>query len=113
VRIEGEILSDTVAGFPAAPGLWHLIPDYREGFLRIDRAAYPQVFMQDVDLVQGRALAVTQKPLAAAIFGAKAGKPAQKITRICSRTVCAHDHRQNEGCRAANERGTPSCPGKL
>jgi pimeloyl-ACP methyl ester carboxylesterase len=73
---EGETLPDTIAGFHAAPGLSHLIPDYREGFLRIDPAAYPQVFMQDVDLVQARALAVTQKPLAAAIFGTKAGKPA-------------------------------------
>ena len=73
---EGESLGDAVAGFPAAPGNEHVIPDYRPGFLRVDPAAYPQVFMQDVDKVEARALAVTQKPLAEAIFGMKAGKPA-------------------------------------
>jgi pimeloyl-ACP methyl ester carboxylesterase len=77
---EGETLAATVAGFPAAPGLSYLIPDYREGFLRLDPAAYPQVFMQDVDSVQARALAVTQKPLAAAIFSTKAGQPAWRTT---------------------------------
>jgi pimeloyl-ACP methyl ester carboxylesterase len=72
----GESLSDAVAGFPAAPGNAHVIPDYRHGFLRVDPAAYPQIFMQDVDPVEARALAVTQKPVAAATFGAKSGTPA-------------------------------------
>ena len=72
----GETIRDAVAGFPAAPGNAYAIPDYRPGFLRIDPEAFPQVFMQDVDPVEARALAATQKPLAAAIFGEKAGEPA-------------------------------------
>ena len=59
---EGETLPEAVAGFPAAPGNAHTIPDYRQGFLRVDPAAYPQVFMQDVNPVEARALAVTQRP---------------------------------------------------
>ena len=65
---QGESLPEAVAGFPAAPGNAHYIPDYREGFLRVDPAAYPQVFMQDVDPAEARALA--------AAFGAKSGPPA-------------------------------------
>jgi pimeloyl-ACP methyl ester carboxylesterase len=71
----GESLSDAVADFPAAPGLGHLVPDYRKDFLRLDPAAYPQFFMQDVNPVEARALAVTQRPLAAAGFTVKAGTP--------------------------------------
>jgi pimeloyl-ACP methyl ester carboxylesterase len=73
---EGESVPEAVSGFPAAPGAAYYIPDYRPGFLRVDPAAYPQVFMQDVHLVEARALAATQKPAAAAAFGAKAGPPA-------------------------------------
>jgi pimeloyl-ACP methyl ester carboxylesterase len=73
---EGETLPEAVASFPAAPGNAHIVPDYREGFLRVDPAAYPHVFMQDVPPPEAKALAVTQRPLAAAAFGVKAGKPA-------------------------------------
>jgi len=73
---EGETLPEAVAGFPAAPGNAHTVPDYRQGFLRVDPAAYPHVFMQDVTPVEARALAVTQRPLAASAFGVKAGKQA-------------------------------------
>ena len=76
---EGESLPEAVAGFPAAPGAAQYIPDYRTGFLRVDPAAYPQVFMQDVDPAEARALAVTQKPAAAAAFGAKSGRPAWRV----------------------------------
>jgi pimeloyl-ACP methyl ester carboxylesterase len=72
----GEAVPDAVADFPAAPGNAHYIPDYRTGFLRVDPAAYPQVFMQDVHPAEARALAATQKPVAAAAFGAKSGVPA-------------------------------------
>jgi pimeloyl-ACP methyl ester carboxylesterase len=73
---EGETLPEAVAGFPAAPGNAHIVPDYRAGFLRVDPAAYPHVFMQDVYPAEARALAVTQRPLAAAAFGVKVGPPA-------------------------------------
>jgi pimeloyl-ACP methyl ester carboxylesterase len=72
----GEAAPDAVAGFPAAPGEAHYTPDYRAGFLRIDPAAYPQVFMQDVHPAEASALAATQKPAAAAAFSAKSGAPA-------------------------------------
>jgi pimeloyl-ACP methyl ester carboxylesterase len=72
----GETLTDFVAGFPAPPGQAHQIPDYRPGFLRLDPAAFPEFFMQDVDPVEARALAAVQKPVAAASFGAKPGTPA-------------------------------------
>jgi pimeloyl-ACP methyl ester carboxylesterase len=73
---EGETLPEAVAGFPAAPGNAHLVPDYRKDFLRVDPAAYPQFFMQDVHPVEARALAVTQRALSASAFGVKAGTPA-------------------------------------
>jgi len=73
---QGQAVPDAVAGFPAAPGNAHYIPDYRKGFLRVDPAAYPGVFMQDVNPMEARALAATQKPAAAAAFGAKSGPPA-------------------------------------
>ena len=56
---EGETLPETGAGFPAPPGNAHIVPDYRQGFLRVDPAAYPQYFMQDVHPAEARALAVT------------------------------------------------------
>lgn len=73
---EGESAVDAVTGFPHAPDSSHIIPDYREGFLRIDPTAYPQFFMQDTNPVEARALAVTQKPLAATALGAMLGPPA-------------------------------------
>jgi pimeloyl-ACP methyl ester carboxylesterase len=72
----GEAVPDAVAGFPSAPGNAHVIPDYRTGFVRVDPAAYPQVFMQDVHPAEARALAATQKPAAEAAFGTKSGTPA-------------------------------------
>jgi len=73
---EGESVVTSVADFPAAPGNGRLIPDDRAGFLRIDPAAYPRVFMQDVDPAEARARAVTQKPAAAVTFRAPLGRAA-------------------------------------
>jgi pimeloyl-ACP methyl ester carboxylesterase len=73
---QGETILTTGKAFPPAPGLAHLVPDYRKGFLRLDPAAYVTYFMPDVAPAEARALAVTQQPLAAAIVGAKMGTPA-------------------------------------
>ena len=73
---EGESVFDAVAGFPNPPGIAHLIPDYRQGFVRVDPAGYPQFFMQDVTPVEARALTVTQKAAAEAAFSTKLGQPA-------------------------------------
>lgn len=72
----GESVVASVADFPQAPGIGRLIPDYRPGFLRLDPTSYPQVFMQDVDPSEARALAATQKPVATAAWGAASGPPA-------------------------------------
>ena len=72
-------MTEFVAGFPAAPGSAHYIPDYRTGFLRLDPAAFPHFFMQDVDPVEARALAAVQKPVATASFSEKPGTPAWRM----------------------------------
>ena len=72
----GETLTGFADDFPAPPGQAHQIPDYREGFLRLDPAAFPEFFMQDVDPVEARVLAAAQKPVAVASFSAKLGTPA-------------------------------------
>jgi pimeloyl-ACP methyl ester carboxylesterase len=74
----GESLNDAVAGFPAAPGLAHLVPDYRKDFLRIDPAAYPQFFMQDVNPTEARIFAATQGAIAVSALTVKSGQPAWK-----------------------------------
>ena len=64
------------AGEPAGPlfeqypseAARHFVPD-AAGFLYIDPAAYPDVFAPDIPRRQAEALAVAQKPLAAAVFG--------------------------------------------
>jgi pimeloyl-ACP methyl ester carboxylesterase len=73
---EGESIRDLNAR-AAAPGSAHVRPD-DEGFLWIDPEAFPQVFAQDVDLVQARIMAAVQKPIAARIFGDKVTRPAWK-----------------------------------
>jgi pimeloyl-ACP methyl ester carboxylesterase len=72
----GESTVTCVADFPRAPGSAHLIPDYRPGFLRIDAASYPQVFMQDVDPLEARALAATQRAVTQAALDAPVGAAA-------------------------------------
>ena len=64
------------AGEPAGPlfdqypsdALPHFVPD-AAGFLYIDPAAYPELFAPDIPRRQAEAMAVAQKPLAAAAFG--------------------------------------------
>jgi pimeloyl-ACP methyl ester carboxylesterase len=73
---QGESGLDSIAGFPAAPGNAHIIPDYRPGFVRLDPAAFPEFFMQDAPPVEARALAVTQKAAAQVIFGTTVGQAA-------------------------------------
>ncbi len=73
---EGESVLTAAAGFPRAPGFEYLVPDDRPGYLRIDPVAYPQVFMQDVDPAEARALAVTQRAVADVALSAPVGVPA-------------------------------------
>jgi pimeloyl-ACP methyl ester carboxylesterase len=68
---EGEASVTFTSGFPPAPGIKHVIPDYRPGFLRVDPAAFPHFFMPDVAPAEARALATTQKAIAGSSFSVK------------------------------------------
>ena len=75
---EGESIPSINAHFPAPPLSKYVVPSYRSGFLWIDPAAFPQNFIQDVDVAEARALAVTQKPIAPACFSVPSGFPLWK-----------------------------------
>lgn len=75
---EGESIPDITARFPAAPGSKFVMPSYRPGFLWLDPATFPDNFIQDVSRTEGRALAVTQKPIAPACFSVPSGFPLWK-----------------------------------
>jgi len=70
---EGETLNDL--NKPAGPGQAYLRPDDR-GFLWIDPEGFHEAVAADVDRTTARVMAAVQKPIAARIFGEKAGRPA-------------------------------------
>ncbi len=70
----GESALSISTQYPAPAGQ-HLVPSYRSGFIWLDPPDFPQLFIQDVSLTQGRALAAVQKPLAPECFGAPSGPP--------------------------------------
>lgn len=63
----GEPAGPLFEQYPS-PVLPHFVPD-AAGFVYIDPAFYPELFAPDIPRRQAEALAVTQKPLAAAAFG--------------------------------------------
>jgi pimeloyl-ACP methyl ester carboxylesterase len=72
---EGESLASLGEGGPPPPGAAHIVPD-ADGFLWIAEDAFAESFCQDLDPVEGRILAATQKPLAARCFDDRTGTPA-------------------------------------
>jgi len=70
----GESALSISTQYPAPAGQ-HLVPSYRSGFIWLDPPDFPQLFIQDVSLAQGRVLAAVQKPLAPECFGAPSGPP--------------------------------------
>lgn len=62
-----EVLGALNERFPPTVGQSKIVPD-AEGFLWLDRAAFPEVFAQDVDPVEARVLAAVQKPISAGVF---------------------------------------------
>jgi pimeloyl-ACP methyl ester carboxylesterase len=74
---EGESIEGLGKQGPALAGAAKIRPDDR-GFLWIDRDGFPQAFAADVDPVEARVMAATQKPLSLASFTAKSGPPAWK-----------------------------------
>lgn len=57
----GETISDLKSRFASAPGAAHVHPD-DQGYLWMDREAYPEFFAGDVDLAEARVMAATQMP---------------------------------------------------
>ena len=58
---EGENMSDLKSKFAAAPGAAHVHPD-DQGYLWIERTAFPEVFAGDVDSEEARVMAAVQMP---------------------------------------------------
>jgi pimeloyl-ACP methyl ester carboxylesterase len=73
----GETLEGLNEKYPATPLATALAPD-SAGFLYIDRAKFHEVFAHDVPADTAALLAVTQKPIASAIFGEGARAAAWK-----------------------------------
>lgn len=74
----GESVQSINALFPPAPVGKDITLSYRSGFIWINPPAFPQDFMQDVDLAEAQAIAATEKPLAPECFGAPSGSPTWK-----------------------------------
>ncbi len=74
---EGETLGELNARIPPPPGPSPLRFN-DAGYVWIDAEAFPQVFAHDVDPVQARIMSSVQKPIAAKVFGERAGAPAWK-----------------------------------
>ena len=68
---KGETLQALTANGPPTDGLRAVRPDAK-GFLSIDPAAYPHVFVGDAPEAEGAKLAMSQKPINGAAFGAPA-----------------------------------------
>jgi pimeloyl-ACP methyl ester carboxylesterase len=75
---EKETIFDLNGKFPSTPVAAHFGPSYLPGFIWIDPAAFPENFVQDISEIEGRALAVAQKPIALACLGAPSGAPTWK-----------------------------------
>lgn len=74
----GESVEAIDTEFPAPPGSSHIALSYRSGYIWVDPSAFPANFAQDVEKEEARVLAVVQKPIAPACFGAPSGVPAWK-----------------------------------
>ena len=74
--LKGESILDLAGRFPAPPANKYVIPSYRDGFVWLDPAYFPQVFCSDIKLRRARELAVVQKPIVFNCFAEKAGATA-------------------------------------
>jgi pimeloyl-ACP methyl ester carboxylesterase len=79
---EGESIESLSNQGPGPAGAAQVRPD-DHGFLWIDRDGFPQAFAADVDRVEARVMAATQKPLSISSFSAKSGPPAWKRLPSC------------------------------
>ena len=74
---EGESLESLAKQGPTPAGAAQIRPD-DHGFLWINPAGFPQAFAADVDPIEARVMAVTQRPFSLRSFAAKSGPPAWK-----------------------------------
>jgi pimeloyl-ACP methyl ester carboxylesterase len=58
---EGESLNDLKSKFAPAPGAAHVRPD-DQGYVWIERSAFPEFFAGDVDVEEARVMAAVQMP---------------------------------------------------
>ncbi len=72
----GDSVLSISNNFPTPPGTTHTIPSYRNGYLWVDPAYFPEDFMQDVPKEKARTLAVEQKPVSLASLTDPSGTPA-------------------------------------
>jgi len=68
---KGESVQALSSNGPPTEGLKAVSPD-AQGFLSVNRAAFPHVFIGDVPQAEGAELAEKQRPISGAAFGAKA-----------------------------------------
>jgi pimeloyl-ACP methyl ester carboxylesterase len=74
---EGESIDALSKQGPAPPGSAAIHPD-PQGYLWLDRSAYPKVFAGDVNPAEASVMAAVQKPWAYKALTTKAGPPAWK-----------------------------------
>ena len=74
---QGETLGELSARSPASRDPLPLRFN-DPGFVWIDSSVFPQVFAHDLEATQARVMAAVQKPIAAKVFGERAGTPAWK-----------------------------------
>ena len=65
---EGESAAELSARYPTTPGVKHVVPSYRQGFLWLDPPYFPPTFVADIALARARVLAVSQKPIKPSCF---------------------------------------------
>ncbi|GAA4879459.1 hypothetical protein PH190_15445 [Actinomycetospora straminea] len=98
---EGETLAELQGGFPESslpPALvptTYPLPDGSTGTeISVDPARVHDIFAQDLDPALTRVLAVSQRPLATAVFGEPASTPAWRTTPSWG-VVSSSDHTIN------------------
>ena len=74
----GESVGSIDAKYPTPPGSNHVRPSYRNGYIWVNPADFPENFAQDLEKDEARVLAIVQKPIAPACFGTPSGIPAWK-----------------------------------
>ena len=84
---EGENINELKSKFPPAPGAAHVRPD-DQGYVWIERTAFPEFFAGDVDPQEARVMAAVQMPWK--VSASKISKPAWR-SRPCWYQISERD----------------------